>query len=85
VKYERRLVWYAPETTANATWIDFCRISTAIVLALITDAEKDRPTCSPSLYSYVQRSNKVREDGINLIQTCKNIYYVGARIRVLLW
>ena len=84
MKYERRLVWYAPETTANATSIAFCRMSTAIVLALITDAEKGRPTRPPSLYSYVQRSNKVREDGIDLIQSCKNVYYVGARVGVFL-
>jgi len=33
VKYERRLVWYAPDTTDKATSIAFCRVSTAILLA----------------------------------------------------
>ena len=60
-------------------------MSTTIVLRLISDAGKDQLTRSPSLYGYVQRSNKVREDGIDFIETCKNIYYVGARIRIFLW
>lgn len=42
-------------------------------------------TGSSCPYGNIQRCNKVRENRIHLIQSCNDIYYVGTRIRVLLW
>jgi len=36
-------------------------------------------------YSDVQRRNKICENGIHLIQTSQNIYYIGTWICVFLW
>lgn len=54
------------------------------MLAELPDNRKWPPTASPSPYCDVQRSNKVREDSIHLIQPRQDIYYVRTRISVLL-
>ena len=45
---------------------------------------KRLPTASTSPYCDVQRSNKVREDSIYLIQSCQDIYDIRACIGILL-
>lgn len=83
MKYESRLVWYAPDTTDSATSIDFWRTST-ISISIARCPFPRFPTASPSSDCNVQRSNEFCENRVHLIKTCQHIYYIGARIGVFL-
>jgi hypothetical protein len=47
-------------------------------------AEVKSHTCSSRPHCNVQRSNKIREDCVHLIQPCNNIYDIGTGVGVFL-
>ena len=85
VKYDTRLVWYAPEVSDRATSIALLRISaiTSQHRAKILIGS-EAPTRSSSAYDGFDGVCELEEDSINLIKTSKHSNDVGAWVSITL-
>jgi len=81
VKYETRLVWYAPDVRDRATSIAFWRTSTILVSANVF--EQSRQHTGPARSYYVLYGVcKFREHHINIVQTGEHRDNIRAWVRV---
>ena len=76
MKYVKRLVWYAPDTTDSAASIALRRTSTIPTSVRPYNFPFGIPTILPRSYGDVQRSNEIGEDGIDAIQSGQDCYYI---------
>lgn len=89
VKYERRLVWYAPDVIAKATSTAFCRTCTnyyvstieCIHIRCIWEKGRTRPAVSDCK---IQCCDEVCEEDIHFVQSSKNIDYIRTRVVIFL-
>jgi hypothetical protein len=84
MKYVRRVVWYAPDTTDSVASMALSRMST-IPGQIVPYLQQREPTVSPGSYRNVQRRHEIGEDSIDTIQPSQDIYYIRAWVRVFLW
>ena len=84
VKYERRVVWYAPDTTDNATSTAFCRVSTVFCQRVASTREPTTLTTPSRSYCHIQRRNKVCEHSIHLVQSGDHIDDIRAGVGIFL-
>lgn len=84
MKYVRRLVWYAPDTTDSAASMALRRMST-VSDQLVLYSRANSPTTPPRSYRNVQRCNEVGEDSINEIQSGQDRDNIRAWVSIFLW
>lgn len=92
IKYVKRLVWYAPDVMARATSTAFCRISATSLRQPASSqlgpfVDMAPPSALTGLaipYYIVQRADKVGKHRVDVVETGKHRYYIGARVGVLL-
>ena len=89
VKYETRLVLYAPLVMAIAVLIALMRKSTEEAVSMDPAHQHDREilmklTAASIANNAIQYGDKVRNNLVNMIETCKNGNDIRTRVGVLL-